>query len=214
MKTTLCTHALMRSCAFLFLKILALDDQWRSSRLATVRTNRVLSKHQARTVLYINWYRNWLMTHRMLNKHKARSVIHTSPQWLCGNMPTLDMGSVESLPRPVWPSKAGMLPRSHCDGEEVGCIGLSSWLHYVCIMFLLMYVLCMYYANNVLTLAMFELHHWPFITVMSPQSHCCDKEDGRIGSSLWLHYVCITLLDLCLLNTQYVMNHFLYLCLY
>ena len=26
-----------------------------------------------------------------------------------------------------------------------------------------------------------ELRHWPSIAGMSPQSHCCDEEDGRIG---------------------------------
>ena len=38
------------------------------------------------------------------------------------------------------------------------------------------------------------------ITDMSPQSHYGD-EDGRIGLSSWLHYVCIILLALCLLGT-------------
>ena len=35
----------------------------------------------------------------------------------------------------------------------------------------------------VLTLAMRELRHWPSIAGMSPQSHCGDEEDGRIGLS-------------------------------
>ena len=33
----------------------------------------------------------------------------------------------------------------------------------------------------VLTLTMRELRHWPSIAGMSPQSHCGDEEDGRIG---------------------------------
>ena len=32
----------------------------------------------------------------------------------------------------------------------------------------------------VVTLTMRELHHWPSIVTMSPQSHCSDEEDGRI----------------------------------
>ena len=35
-----------------------------------------------------------------------------------------------------WPSIAGMLLQSHCGDEEYGRIGLSSWLHYICIMLL------------------------------------------------------------------------------
>ena len=35
----------------------------------------------------------------------------------------------------------------------------------------------------VLTLTMRELRHWPSIAGMSPQSHCGDEEDGRIGLS-------------------------------
>ena len=35
----------------------------------------------------------------------------------------------------------------------------------------------------VLTLTMHELRHWPSIAGMSPQSHCGDEEDGRIGLS-------------------------------
>ena len=29
----------------------------------------------------------------------------------------------------------------------------------------------------------FKLRHWPSIAGMSPQSHCGDEEDGRIGLS-------------------------------
>ena len=43
--------------------------------------------------------------------------------WTC---PTLTMRELRH-----WPSIAGVLPQSHC-GDEDGCIGLSSWLHYIC----------------------------------------------------------------------------------
>ena len=46
------------------------------------------------------------------------------------------------------------------------------------------------------------------IAVMSPQSNCDDKGDGRIWLSLWLHYVCIILLALCLLSTLCAIFHF------
>ena len=58
----------------------------------------------------------------------------------------------------------------------------------------------------VLTLTMRELRHWPSIAGMSPQSHCGDVEDGRIGFSSWLHYICITLLALYLLSMLCVMS--------
>ena len=54
------------------------------------------------------------------------------------------------------------------------------------------------------------LCHWPSIAGMLPQSNCGDEEDGRIGLSLWHHYVSITLLALCLLSTLCVMNQFLF----
>ena len=41
----------------------------------------------------------------------------------------------------------------------------------------------------VLPLTMRELCHWPSIADMSPQSHCGDEEDGRIGL-LIEHSVC------------------------
>ena len=42
---------------------------------------------------------------------------------------------------------------------------------------------------------------------LSPQSHCGDEEDGCIVLSSWLHYICITLLALCLLSILCAMNH-------
>ena len=41
-------------------------------------------------------------------------------------------------------------------------------------------------------------------------THCGDEENGRIGLSLRLHYVCITVPALCLLSTLCVMNQFLF----
>ena len=41
----------------------------------------------------------------------------------------------------------------------------------------------------------------PQLASMSLQSHCGDEEDGSIGLSSWLHYICIMLLALCLLST-------------
>ena len=38
-------------------------------------------------------------------------------------------------------------------------------------------------AQEVLTLTMRELRHWPSIAGMSPQSHCVDEEDGCIELS-------------------------------
>ena len=38
-------------------------------------------------------------------------------------------------------------------------------------------------AQEVLTLTMRELRHWPSIAGMSPQSHCGDEEDGCIELS-------------------------------
>ena len=38
-------------------------------------------------------------------------------------------------------------------------------------------------AQEVLTLTMRELRHWPSIAGMSPQSHCGDEEDGCIKLS-------------------------------
>ena len=35
----------------------------------------------------------------------------------------------------------------------------------------------------VLTLTIHELRHWPSIAGMSPQGHCGEEEDGRIGLS-------------------------------
>ena len=46
---------------------------------------------------------------------------------------------------------------------------------------------CLLSTLLVLTLTMHELHHWPSIAGMSPQSHCGDEEDGPIGLSSWLH---------------------------
>ena len=39
-----------------------------------------------------------------------------------------------------WPSIAGMSPQNHCGDEEDGCIGLSSWHCYICIM---LFAFCM-----------------------------------------------------------------------
>ena len=49
----------------------------------------------------------------------------------------------------------------------------------------------------VLTLKMRELRHWPSIAGMSPQSHCGDEEDGRIGLSSWRHYIYVLCSLLC-----------------
>ena len=49
----------------------------------------------------------------------------------------------------------------------------------------------------VLTLKMRELRHWPSIAGMSPQSHCGDEEDGRIGLSSWRHYMYVLCSLLC-----------------
>ena len=43
-----------------------------------------------------------------------------------------------------------------------------------------------------------------------PQSFCDIEEDGRIGLFSWRHYICIMLFALCMLNTQCVMNQFLF----
>ena len=45
----------------------------------------------------------------------------------------------------------------------------------------------------VLALTMRELRHWPSIAGISPQSHCGGEENGRIGLSLWLHFIYIYL---------------------
>ena len=42
---------------------------------------------------------------------------------------------------------------------------------------------CLLSTLLVLTPTMRELRHWPSIAGMSPQSHCGDEEDGRIGLS-------------------------------
>ena len=42
---------------------------------------------------------------------------------------------------------------------------------------------CLLSTLLVLTIKMRELCHWLSIAGMSPQSHCGDKEDGRIGLS-------------------------------
>ena len=47
-----------------------------------------------------------------------------------------------------------------------------------------------------LTLTMHELRHWWSIVSMSPQSHCDDEEDERIGLSL-LDYIYILCSMLC-----------------
>ena len=44
------------------------------------------------------------------------------------------------------------------------------------------------------------------IAGMSPLSHCGDEEDGIIGLSSWLHFICIQLLALCLLSTLRLMK--------
>ena len=130
-----------------------------------------------------------------------------------------------------WPPIAGMSPQSHCGDEENGCIRLSSWRHCICIM---LFALCMlstlcvmnqflFWLINIFTLlaqcllgtllvlilTMHELYHWPSIASMSPQSHCGDEEDGRIGLSSWRHYICIMLFALCMLSTLCVMNQLL-----
>ena len=38
------------------------------------------------------------------------------------------------------------------------------------------------------------IYNWPPIATISPQSHCRDKEDGRIGLSSWLYGTSIILL--------------------
>ena len=58
----------------------------------------------------------------------------------------------------------------------------------------------------VLTLTMRELRQWPAIVGMSPQSHCGDEEDGRIGLSSSRHYICIMLFALCMLSTLLVLS--------
>ena len=48
---------------------------------------------------------------------------------------------------------------------------------------------CLLSTLLVLTLTMRELRHWPSIAGMSPQSHCGDEEDGRMGALDCLHDV-------------------------
>ena len=69
--------------------------------------------------------------------------------------------------------------------------------------------LCLLSTLLVLTPTMHEFLHWPSIASMLPQNLCGNDEDGRIGLSSWLHYICIMLLALCLLSTVCVMNQFL-----
>ena len=103
-----------------------------------------------------------------------------------------------------------MLPLSHCGDEEDGCIGLSSWLHFICITLL---ALCFLSSLCFMKQCLFELMYlcsFPsacWALCLSTQSHCGAEEDGHIGLSSWLHFICITLLSLlCWLSTLCVMN--------
>ena len=53
----------------------AMDGQWRSSRIVSVRTNRVLNKHQARSV-NILIKPNWFMTHTECSTSTKCQVHH------------------------------------------------------------------------------------------------------------------------------------------
>ena len=115
-----------------------------------------------------------------------------------------------------------MLPLSHCGDEEDGCIGLSSWLHFICITLL---ALCFLSSLCFMKQCLFELMYlcsFPsayWALSLSTQSHCGDEEDGHIGLSSWLHFICITLLSLlCWLSTLCVMsfcfNIYIYIYIY
>ena len=63
---------------------------------------------------------------------------------------------------------------------------------------------CLLSTLLVLVLKMCELRHRLSIVGMLPQSHCGNEEDGRIGLSSWIHYICIMLLALWLLSPLFV----------
>ena len=81
--------------------MLAMDDQWQSSRIVSVKTNRVLNKHHARSV---NILIKKKLVHNTQSAQQAQSkehntyivkdnsmhVLSSSPQWLCGKMPAMD----------------------------------------------------------------------------------------------------------------------------
>ena len=60
-------------------------------------------------------------------------------------------------------------------------------LIFVLINVIMLLAQCLLSTLLVLTLVMCELHHWPPIAGILPESHCSDEEDGRIGLSSWHH---------------------------
>ena len=57
----------------------AMDNQWKSSRIFNVRTNRMHKKHYARNVNILIKNRNWFMTHRV-GRMGSLDYLHDS--WL------------------------------------------------------------------------------------------------------------------------------------
>ena len=78
------------------------------------------------------------MTHRVLNIHKVKGIIH-----LLLSLCLLLFSTLFVLTQPMhvlhhWQSIARMFPQNHCDYEEDGFIGFSSWRHYICICIILL----------------------------------------------------------------------------
>ena len=59
-----------------------------------------------------------------------------------------------------WLSIAGISPQSHCGDKENRCIGLSSWLHYMCIILLALCLLRTLCAMNQFLLCNHECMAW------------------------------------------------------
>ena len=60
---------------------------------------------------------------------------------------------------------------------------IHTYIHNIYMIHIIYMYIYIYGSLLVLTLTMRELRHWPSIAGMSPQSHCGDEEDGRIGLS-------------------------------
>ena len=62
-----------------------------------------------------------------------------------------------------WLSIVGLSPHSHCGDEEDGCIGLSSWLHCICIMLL---ALCLLSTQCVMNQFLFWCIYTPCLVLI------------------------------------------------
>ena len=124
----------------------AMDGQWQSWRIVSIRINWELTKqhamapwiHQALCFVLVNFY----MCHKPIS---VLIKIFTLLAWCLLN--TLVILTLTMRELRHWPSISGMSPQSNCGDEEDRRIGLFSWLH--CIYFALLYLLYNIFAYHI-----------------------------------------------------------------